>query len=284
MRHTKQCLGQPVVSLRRKSCHECSNAKGRCDQQRPRCSRCVDRNARCEYSTDRHTDLTSLDVDRSGIQGSDERENLFTGTLETQQQTIHNQIPQVHTLDLVGQSMPDRSLAIAFEPPSHQSTPPSTSAQSRTSGSMSYQTVETALTSNQSPGDSDWSGQGTYHGVPDADFSVIRDRWLYPYIEPSPISYALREQSMFYLCRVFRTYPRMMARRERLPPIIHPKQTSKEMPLPLANCFTITRMWEGGAEEASGLVQGTIEREMERLMNEVSGNYSIPCLCKFFDI
>lgn len=99
---------------------------------------------------------------------------------------------------------------------------------------------------------------------------TIRDRWLYPYVEDSPAKFAMLEHSMEYLCRVLRTYPKMMSRREQLPPFIHPLQVSgDDLSLPLANCFTLSKMWEGSAEPAGALVEQTIKREMERLFNEV---------------
>lgn len=278
MRHTKQCLEQSEVTPRQKSCHECSSAKSRCDQQRPRCSRCVERNARCEYVSGKnanHVNPPNSNAQLPHSQVSDDIGNAFLETLAADQQTWDGQITSMDYLPPNGQGMPDQNVPVASENSSNHSTPLSTNAPSCASTKLSNRTIDTAATSNQSPKDSDYHEQ-TGQLVPDADFSLIRDRWLYPYIEPSPLSYALREQSMFYLCRVFRTYPRMMARRERLPPMIHPMQASQEMPLPLKNCFSITRMWEGGAEEASSLVQGTIEREMERLFAEVSISYRAP--------
>ncbi|KFY17160.1 hypothetical protein V492_00838 [Pseudogymnoascus sp. VKM F-4246] len=203
-------------------------------------------------------------------QGSHETGDSFLETSGAEQLTWNGEITSMDygpPNGQNGQHMPSQNVSVASEHSSNHSTPLSTDSQSCASATLSNRTIGTAATSNQSPkdlGSPEQAGQL----VPDEDFNVIRDRWLYPYIEPSPLSYALREQSMFYICRVFRTYPRMMARRERLPPMIHPMQASKEIPLPLKNCFSITRMWEGGAEEASSLVQGTIEREMDRLFAE----------------
>ncbi|KFY13567.1 hypothetical protein V491_06360 [Pseudogymnoascus sp. VKM F-3775] len=272
-RHTKQCLEQSEVTPRQKSCHECSSAKSRCDQQRPRCSRCVERNAHCEYVSGKNINRASqANPQNSNAQlphkrGSDEIEIASLATLGAEQQTWNGQITSMDHLPPNRHGVPDQNIPVAPEHSSNHSTPLSTDALSCASATLSNRTIETEATSNQSPKDLG-SPEQTGQLVPNEDFNVIRDRWLYPYIEPSPLSYALREQSMFYLCRVFRTYPRMMARRERLPPMIHPTQASQDMPLPLKNCFSITRMWEGGAEEASSLVQGTIEREMERLFAE----------------
>ena len=42
------------------------------------------------------------------------------------------------------------------------------------------------------------------------------------------------------------------------------------MPLPLANCFTLAKMWDGQRPGAEGLVQRTTVNEMTRLLMEVS--------------
>lgn len=269
------------MTPRQKSCHECSSAKSRCDQQRPRCSRCVERNAQCEYVSGKSINhAKQVDSQDSNTQlphkpRSDEIGNSFLETLGAEQQTWNAQITSMDYLPPNGQGVSDQNAPVASEHSSNHSTPRSTASTGCLSATLSSRTIDTAATSNHSPKDSNYPEQ-TDQLVPDEDFNVIRDRWLYPYIEPSPLSYALREQSMFYLCRVFRTFPRMMARRERLPPMIHPMQATQEMKLPLKNCFSITRMWEGGAEEASSLVQGTIEREMERLFAEVSITHRAP--------
>lgn len=103
---------------------------------------------------------------------------------------------------------------------------------------------------------------------------AIRDRWLYPYVEDSPAKFAMLEHSMQFLCRVLRTYPRMMARQERVPPVIHPMQvTSENITLPLANCFTLVKMWESNGQTASELIEQTIKREMQKLFEEVCSDF-----------
>jgi hypothetical protein len=105
------------------------------------------------------------------------------------------------------------------------------------------------------------------------NIAPIRNRWLYPYVENSPIRHAVQEQSMTFLCRIFRTYPRMMARRgQKLPPFIHTAQVSCGLvPLPLTNCFVLSRMWEGRtmADGGGELIEATIRQEVARLLNEV---------------
>jgi hypothetical protein len=75
---------------------------------------------------------------------------------------------------------------------------------------------------------------------------------------------------MNLILRVLRTWPRMMAKGFQLPPMFHPAlNTSEDLPVPLANCFTLTRMWDGQCKDSADIVQATIEQEMNRLLNEV---------------
>ncbi len=107
------------------------------------------------------------------------------------------------------------------------------------------------------------------YSPPSNGIGPMRDRWLYPYLDQSPARYAVMQHSMMFLCRVFRTYPKMMSRKENLPPFIHPAQISEALPLPLANCFTLSRMWEG-RDGSRGLMEDTVGRELNKLFNEVT--------------
>ena len=51
IRHSKRCMQvQPQISVRQKSCLECTTSKTRCDQKRPSCSRCAGRKTPCQYA------------------------------------------------------------------------------------------------------------------------------------------------------------------------------------------------------------------------------------------
>jgi hypothetical protein len=71
----------------------------------------------------------------------------------------------------------------------------------------------------------------------------MRERWMYPYISGVPAKIQALHQNITFLCRVFRTYPRMISRTEHLPPFMHEAQiTGGNVPLPLANCFSLSRI------------------------------------------
>lgn len=80
------------------------------------------------------------------------------------------------------------------------------------------------------------------------------------------------KQALSYMCRIVRTWPRMMSRREQLPPFIHPAQMQDgDTPAPLAACFALCRMWALDSDGAPlwDLLKSTIEQEMKKLFREV---------------
>jgi len=53
------------------------------------------------------------------------------------------------------------------------------------------------------------------------------------------------------------------------PPFIHPLQIERgTVPLALANCYSLVRMWELRADGSEAIVTATVQREMERLLEE----------------
>jgi hypothetical protein len=80
----------------------------------------------------------------------------------------------------------------------------------------------------------------------------------------------LVRHSMEYILRVLRTWPRMMAKGVQLPPMIHPTQSPAVTKSKwLSNCYTIVKMWFGQCPGTSEIVQETVKREMEEVMNTV---------------
>jgi hypothetical protein len=81
---------------------------------------------------------------------------------------------------------------------------------------------------------------------------------------------ALARHSMELVFRVMRTWPRMLAEDFQLPPLIHPTQRwNKELPLPLAHCITLAKMWYGQCEGAEEIVRATILKEVDCLLEHV---------------
>ncbi|KAL2832538.1 hypothetical protein BDW59DRAFT_180990 [Aspergillus cavernicola] len=114
----------------------------------------------------------------------------------------------------------------------------------------------------------------------------IRDRWLRPYILPplgrDEIPKLYHPFTLQYISRILSTYPHRMLRDGDVPPIIHHTQVSKRsMPLALANCYTLVRMWIQAAPGSEAIVVNTLEREMDRLAEERPDQPDIKHLSSF---
>ncbi|KAK2760402.1 hypothetical protein FQN54_002472 [Arachnomyces sp. PD_36] len=108
--------------------------------------------------------------------------------------------------------------------------------------------------------------------LPGDDSSRIMESILnqYPLDQPteSP-KVALAKHSMELIFRVMRTWPRMLAEEFQLPPLIHPTQRSaKELPLPLANCITLTKMWGGQCEGSELMVRNAVLKEVDDILDK----------------
>lgn len=109
--------------------------------------------------------------------------------------------------------------------------------------------------------------------VPSANAENIRDRWLRPYLPPLGQDQTPKVYHPFtlqYISQVLSTYPRCMLKDGGIPPIIHLAQVEGgKMPRALANCYSLVRMWEQAVPGSEAMVVNTLEREMERLAEEV---------------
>lgn len=87
----------------------------------------------------------------------------------------------------------------------------------------------------------------------------------------TPNTDAVAKHTMHFILRNLKSWPRLMALHHttHLPPMIHRLQLSGDMPMPLANCYTLVRMWADHNKTSAGLVQDTINREIQRLLVEV---------------
>ncbi|KAK9242967.1 hypothetical protein V1506DRAFT_570300 [Lipomyces tetrasporus] len=116
------------------------------------------------------------------------------------------------------------------------------------------------------------------------DSSQIRNRWMESFLpSPSQRPKILQEYTVQYLSCVLRTYPKCMLRPSGLPPIIHPLQFAGDqvMPLPLANCYSLVRLWYGRASGSESIVTTTVKQEMERLLQEYQSYDQMELLAAF---
>lgn len=90
---------------------------------------------------------------------------------------------------------------------------------------------------------------------------------------------ALTRNSMELIFRVLRTWPRMIADEFQFPPLFHHTQFGKQaLPVPLAKCFTLAKMWHKQVVGAEEIVNTTIMREVDYLLGSVWICYELPYL------
>lgn len=108
--------------------------------------------------------------------------------------------------------------------------------------------------------------------VPFADGSDIQNRWIrvfFSHDEQTPKVF--HPHTVQYVTCVLRSYPKHMLCDQGVPPIIHPKQVdARWLPVPLANCYSLVRLWETCVPGSQTMAANTVKQEMERLITEVS--------------
>jgi Fungal Zn(2)-Cys(6) binuclear cluster domain len=197
---------------RKKACEQCIVAKVRCSLGRPACRRCQSRELSCKYLT-----LTGLeDWPRSNSNRLDAPEfelSVAPGD------------------DLFSSATPVEDLF--FDQETGQR-PPRQEIQSH---SAAFRGQRKKTTGNPT----DFSHIDLI-SVTDSD--SIRNRWLQSFL-PSTGKRAkiLPPHTVQYLSCVFKSYSRRLLRPGCLPPFIHPLQmVDGELPLSLANCFSLVQM------------------------------------------
>lgn len=82
---------------------------------------------------------------------------------------------------------------------------------------------------------------------------------------------ALANHSMEFIFRVLRSWPRMLAEGFQTPPFMHHSHiaNTKSLPQPLANCFTLVKMWHGQCKGAEDMVHQLVVKEVNSLLTKV---------------
>lgn len=239
---------------RKKACKQCTQAKARCGHERPRCSRCLSRNLDCQY-------LTPADEFSNNFSRNAQSAQL----LELQRQTT----PGFGTPPLSLNSPSERGVASVNDvflnstPASYVLTAPN---------AQHNRSLEVAP-------NLDFSNLDL---VSITDSAQIRNRWLESFLpSEDQVPKAFQPYTVQFLTCVLGTYPKYMLRHGGIPPIIHPLQVAdQQLPVPLANCYSLVRMWETRARGSEAIVTATVQREMERLLEEVSGVFSFYLLVR----
>ena len=219
---------------RKKACNNCTKSKVRCSLEKPVCSRCQSSGRTCEYPT---SALGQSSLSTEVNFGIDPDASYSSGSV------LAN--PNLN-------SVSDVSIPTTWSRPSQ--------LQRGTVG--------------------DWQDKNkldftNINLAPSTNAEDIRDRWLRPYIPPplgqNEVPKVYHPSTLQYISRVLSTYPRCMLRNGNIPPIIHHAQVERGgIPHALANCYTLVRMWEQAVPGSEEMVVKTLEKEMERLAEEVS--------------
>jgi hypothetical protein len=117
------------------------------------------------------------------------------------------------------------------------------------------------------------------------NFGASNDWGTLPYFEQLDSTPPLAKHSMEVLLRVMKTWPKILAKEFQPPPLLHTSQMNhiltsqnprvlqvepaQPVPQPLANCFTLAKMWAGQCEGASGIVTEAVTKEMHSLFDKV---------------
>lgn len=221
---------------RKKSCQHCSSAKTKCDLQRPTCARCTRRNLFCNYTAKEGPSRERLDGHSSTsselLSSVNESQGISPGA-----STIGSL--QVPVLRFETEARAESHIILTSSAPEPR-----------------FRTVHLFT-------DLDL--------VPSTDILRIGTRWLDSFIPlPTHVRKELLPNTVQYMSRALKSYPKMMLRNGRFPPIIHSSQLECQIqPVPLVNCVSLVRMWECRALGSESLVMDTLRREMERLFHEV---------------
>jgi hypothetical protein len=222
---------------RKKACKQCTQAKVRCGHEKPQCGRCAVRQQTCEYFNE--------DINSPGRANALMLSTIYAPTSRPGYTSISPKeifvTPEVSTTNL-----PDHGISTPISVP--QSLEPSSD----------FQEVR----------DVDFKNLDL---VPFADSSDIQNRWITSFFSPgAQIPKNIHPHTVQYVACVLRSYPKYMLHDKGVPPIIHPKQVgAKWLSEPLANCYSLVRLWEGCVQGSETMIANTVKQEMERLVSEV---------------
>jgi hypothetical protein len=238
-----------TMSLRQKSCSECVVAKTKCDLRRPACSRCAVRQTRCEYA------------DSSRVSRSDNGSEPDN----SHQSVNDDSVRPTARLPTIGQHLPGNTVA------DNSSFPISGDVSRNPLSGLSPVVLDGDLNSTLGALDDPKSmGAGCLSSTSVGESENHATELALSILPSAGTIPVLARHSMETMLRVFRSWPRMMAKKTQLPPIIHSTQVLESVgPTPLANCFTLVKMWDGQSPGTSRIVQDTLKKELQSLLDSV---------------
>ena len=245
---------------RKKACDQCSTAKVRCDHKRPQCTRCEARSIGCSFAVAGDQATTNVDDPAVGIGSSSEILEAYQIASEDSTTISSGATPLSNSASFVASA-----ISSPFPPVN----------QDGIRSAISSNCMRHDFNHRAEPETSTWESSAfdfsALNLLCTIDATQIRNRWLNDFIPPVNQRQKNYPPSIIHLIsRVLKTYPAMLLRKEGLPPFVHPSQiASSATPVPLANCFSLVRLWNGQVSGSEAIVRDTIRREMERLYQEV---------------
>lgn len=242
---------------RKKSCDKCALSKVRCDHKRPICSRCRLRGHECIYDKD--------------------------SSINDEIHQLHRQsgCPQASLLEDVVLDQ-DLALDASVDAPGHFTTdssslldpsPTQVLPQNVAHPEVTGRFIQNGSAYGPSPPLSQRIEVEDFRNISlisTVDHDRVRDRWMAGFLlRPGQRTKNITPGIMQYMFSVLRSYPRKLGKIELPPMIQHMQCHNDKLPLSLANCKSICRMWEGQVTGGEAIVRETIIREMRRLFKEV---------------
>ncbi|KAH0523109.1 hypothetical protein TsFJ059_008159 [Trichoderma semiorbis] len=262
-RHCKRCLQDIKGPSRRKSCRACARAKLRCDLQRPRCSRCEERTLTCEYVSRDGTTIVVSTAEKPTIRGQLKRQGdqflldnkVVDGSTVSATQKDASESDDVSTVDCGAESTPRSQEDTSQDTTSDRD---GTADSVTTESEINHEVLENIGSANSEP------------IAPELVISNYRRRLLLNEARRTPNTDPVARHTMHFVIRVLKSWPRMMGSHltSQLPAMIHRLQLADGIPIPLANCCTLAKMWIMHSEESRDLVQRTVHNEVRRLLRD----------------
>ena len=294
------------MSSRRKSCRHCSIAKARCDLGRPRCGRCTLRGTTCLYASpqplstigggssgtlDGARNVESTCAVPSTTESLQEGSSLVERRPDNDSSSMFFDFGAASQDGLVGNSnqlfseaaLNDLDLdtgflnlpAFPFETGTGSPLPlSSTKMEPRKLlaieilNNTGFDEIMSASPMPRSDNLGKHAKAIANRLSGDYELSSARE-WLSHPCVTLPGNYTPDKSSTIFFNRIIHSYPRMLASGSRTPPMFHHSQLAPHcVREPMANCITIARMWHSQREPSKFAVE-TLQREMNRLFNEV---------------
>jgi hypothetical protein len=232
---------------RKKACDQCATSKVRCDLIRPSCGRCLSRAIRCRYAASVGAPAVSEATQQ--IQNSNTREyGALLGP--NYSPAAPGSLGQPSTPEPSGSASGQIALPSPISDAQHNRLDAYREDQGQPEASLKFDTLELVST---------------------IDSAIVRDRWMESIVPtPDQVPKIVPPNTILFLSGVLKTYPKLMLKPDGLPPIIHPLQIiNGRPPTPIANCYSLVRMWYGQVDGSEAIVIATVQKEMSRLLEEV---------------